>query len=466
MRLSPASRLAVIVLLALSACTGDKKGPGNTAEPYRLFVAHQGDVTSFDYETGEELPGSVQQAHGPTDLQVLADGTVLVNLTDHGQILIVDGKTMNVVRRPESSTLGAVRPVHSYLTPERNGRAYWLTLNDGTGNRVETNSVRFVDVHPGSATYLQPVGEVGLGVGHHKAAFSTSVERAVITNIADCNNVLSVYDYSDVTAIKALMTIGSAELGWDGSSFPKTCDPTYQAGVPPAPHGCGTSAQSHKTYCNVTASGELVAVDLDATPPAFARITTHGKGGGYTKAHPGGAFIYSLQGEPREGKGGAPCQIGQLVVLDAATDKVALELPLLYEGPACTRALVGTDEETTEPSHMLVSEDGKTLFVTAAGGFGVPTARVRQHLVVDISNPTAAQQQPSIAIGTSTSYHGDALTGDGKYLFVANNQDATVSQIDTASRTVVKTLRVHDAPQTLGTYHSSTGPSEQTGPIP
>lgn len=468
--------LASAVLVVAGACGDDddhdeahehvNEDGGGEALAQTLFVAHEGSLVSYDIATGKERPGAVQQVTQPTDMQALDDGTLLVNLTDRGETLIIDPRTMLEIGRVSSSDKKAVRPVHSYLTPEHDGKRYWMALNDGTEGDASTNSARFVDVTPGSKKYLKAAGEVALGIGHHKAAFSATRERVVLSNISDCDTVLAVFDYSDIAHIEQVASASAKDLGWDGSSFEKTCDTTYQKGLPPAPHGCATSKVSGKAYCNLTGSGELVVIDLDADEPSFERIATHGAGGGYTKASHDGKYIYSLHGEPREGSDdGVDCQIGQLSVLDASKAKVVKELPLLYKGPDCEDKLTGSDEETTEPSHSLISADGDTLYVTTAGGFQNDEARVRQHLFVDISDPTDPVQLASIAVDTSTGYHGDSLSGDGKWLFVANNMDGTVTQIDTAKLAVKKTLAVKAKPAVLATYGSEEGPSVQTGPI-
>jgi hypothetical protein len=463
--------VAALVGLA-SGCGGDdsvalmgEESSDGDALSETLFVAHQGSLVSYDIQTGAEKPGAVQGVSSPTDLQALDDGTLLVNLTDQNHILVVDPRNMLEIARVHSSFGAAQRPVHSYISPTHSGKTYWLSLNDGTEGERATNSACFVDVTPGSARYLQHVGEVPVGIGHHKATFSATRERVVISNIADCERVLGVYDYTDIDRIAEVAVMSSAEAGWDGSSFEKTCDPTYQMGVPPAPHGCATSKVSGKAYCNVTNSGDLVVVDMDADVPTFQRVATVGRGGGYTKASYDGRYIYSLQSEPREGAGGVACQVGQLVVFDASSDAVVTQVPLRYLGPDCDQILVGTDEETTEPAHAVISLDSSRLFITLAGGFEVESARVRQELVLDITNPAAPLQLPSIAVGTSTGYHGDTLTGDGRSLFVANNVDGTVTQIDAASASVVRTWTVQEKPQVLATYGSSQGPSVQAGPI-
>lgn len=450
---------------ALSGCLNDDKN-GNDAhrDAQRLYVAHAGVLAAWNLETMEQVPGEIANLKGPTDMQALDDGTLLVNLTDQNQILIVDGTTMLEKHRIASSDLGGTRPVHSYLSPLRNGKRYWLSLNDGDGSRP-SNSVRFIDVMPTSPTYLEAVGEAPLGIDHHKASFSSAKERVVISNAGDCDDVLSVLDYSDPARIVKLATLSAAQAGWNDST--RICDLTYTEGAPPDPHGCATSKVSGKAYCNLTGSGEIAVVDIDATPPTFFFLPTHGSEGGYTKAHPDGRYVYSLQADPREGGEGAGdvCQVGQLVVMDAANDSVVKELPLRYKGPACRDSLARTDAATAEPARLLISADKRKLYVQLAGGWLVDEARVREQLVVDISDPADPAQSASLPIGTSTGYHGEVLSGDGRFLFEANNLDGTVTQIDAEAGQVVKAISVKANPKTLATWGKAQGPGRQTGPI-
>ena len=46
------------------------------------------------------------------------------------------------------------------------------------------------------------------------ASLRVTRPRVVITNIADCGNVLSVYDYTDVANIKTVGTLTAAAAGW------------------------------------------------------------------------------------------------------------------------------------------------------------------------------------------------------------------------------------------------------------
>lgn len=429
-----------------------------------LFVLTDSKLIAFDVATGEQLSGEIPNVSSPVDPQVLGDGTLLANLTSANQVLVIDAMHMLEKARLASSSVGGLRPVHTYISPERDGKKYWLTLNDGS-DEPKTNSALFIDIVKDSADYLKPVGEVRVGVGHHKAAFSSTRERVVISNIADCDNVMTVYDYTDVSAPSPITTLTAVAAGWNGTSFPTTCDPTYQAGLPPAPHGCATSKVSGKSYCALTANGAIVSIDIDAVTPSFSMITTTtGHGGGYTAVHPTGKYVYSLQEEPREGLGGETCQIGQLAVIDAATDQLADEVPLFYDGPGCAKILKGTDEETANPGHILITHDGKKMFIGVAGGFGVKAARVRRQLVLDLSDPAHPVQKPSVTTGTGTGHRGETLSGDGKYLFVVNNVDGSVTQIDTATDGVVRTIKAPGA-QVVATFGSQEGPSHQTGPI-
>jgi len=457
--------VALCVFVCLIRCSGTGQSTNQLKTSHTLYVAHDAALVSYDIATGRERPGTVTNMATPTDMQATEDGKVIVNLTGLSQVLAVDGSTMLEAARLPSSTTGGTRPVHSYITPTRGGKRYWLALNDGANSDPTTSKATFVDLNSTSATYLKEAGEVGLGIGHHKAGFSNTVERVVISNIGDCDNVLTVYDYSNISNIQTLKTWNARSLGWDGSTRAKTCDVTFQQGAPPAPHGCGTSKVSGKVYCNLTSSGDIVATNIDATPPTATVLPTNGSGSGYTKPHKDGRYVYSLMAMPREGAGGSICQIGQLAVIDASNDTIIGEVPLFYKGPGCTSVLTGTDEESAEADHIRPSLDGKTLYLSTAGGFGITSARVRQELVMDVTDPANPVQRASIPVGASTDHHGDALSGDGRLLFVTNNMDGTVTQIDATTNSVTKTLTVQPNPKTVATFGSNEGPSEQTGPL-
>jgi YVTN family beta-propeller protein len=427
-----------------------------------LFVATtDGQLMSFDVADGTSRAGSVAQVLGPVDLQGLQEGYVGVNLSGANEVLFVEAKTMAVAARFPSTLSGnGKRPVHSYIGPTLNGKRHWLALNDGVSPaladpvaQAATNSALLVDITKGSADWLKPVGEVALGIGHHKAGFSTTRARVVISNIGDCGKVFHVFDYADPKAIQEVKAWSAADLG----GFDCTATPARR----PSPHGCATSSVSGRVYCNLTGSGEIVSIDVDAASPTFAKIAPPlgGTGAGATAAHPGGRFIFSAHNTPREGQGGAPNQIGSLTIVDAQTD-TATDIPLLYDGAGGTRALIGTDEEGTGISHLTVSLDGKTLFIIP-GSASPAAARARRVLVVDVTDPAHAQQLASITVGASHGDNSNALSGDGKLLFVTNNAETTVSAIDVATRTVARTFDTHGgSPKVVATFGTAEGCSK------
>jgi len=461
--------LAAAATLNMQGCFRDSgaggTGPDSDIFPQILYAAQEGSLSSFDLATGNARPGAIADVKSPTDMQALSDGTVLVNLSGSNEILIIDGKTMLLKERLPSSGGAAVKPVHSYITPAIGGKQYWVSLNDGSGTRA-TNSARFLSLDTADpAAYLKPAGEIGLGIGHHKAAFSPDKRRMIISNISDCDDIMSVFDYSDITDIRKIATLDAAKAGYDGSDKAHTCDQDPEAGIAPVPHGCAAARDNACAVCNQTGTGMLVNVDLDDDAPEFKLIPTKGSGGGYTAAHPGGRFVYSLQSEPNESSGGAPCQIGQVAVVDTWNDSLAKELPLLYKGGDCGDSLKGTAAASASPSHTLFSLDGNRAYINVAGASGDSAARVSMQLVLDVSDPGNPRQLASIAIGSSFGSHGETLTGDGRYLIVANNKDATVSVIDLAAGTVARTLAIGNAGKTMATFGSAEGPSHQVGPF-
>lgn len=443
-RVFPAA-LALAFLATGCLTTSDNKD-AKTGKGQMLFVAHEGSLTAYDIATGGQIAGEISDVSGPTDMQVLEDGTVLVNLSSRNEVLAFDGKTMLQKARIPSSSLGATKPTHSYITPTHGGKRYWMALNDGAGSAA-TNSAVFIDITPGSADYLKAVGEVGIGTGHHKAAFGKSAHRVVISNIADTNVVLAVFDYSDPTDIKKLAAVSARDLG------------VARAG----PHGCGSSSLNGKGYCNLTATGDIVSVDLESAVPTFKVLKTKGAGGGYTKGH--GRYVYSLQSSPREGdtvRTGSTCQVGQIVVIDAQVDTVVNEVPLKYGGPDCADAISSSAGRSAGPGHIVFN--GTNMFVQMASSTDTSTY-ASKHLVLDISDPANPVQTGALAVGKSLSHHGESLSGDGRHFFVANNLDGTVTQIDAATAQVSKTLTVRANPRTLATWGEEEGPSPATGPL-
>jgi hypothetical protein len=459
------SCIAVLsVLVVGSGCSDDdKKPPATSGLAHTLFVAGDGKLKAFDIASGRQRSGEIPNVTSAVDLTALEDGHVLANLTTQGVVLIVDGLQMLEHFRIPTTLGTAKNPVHGYVSPTYEGKRYFMALNDGAG-KAEENSALFIDIALESRSRFKAVGEAKLGIGHHKASFSKTRPRATVSNLGDCETTLQVLDFSDPANVVEVKKIGAAELGWNGESYARTCDPTYKAGKPPAPHGVATGANG-RAYHNLTGSGEIVEVDMDSDPPAFRVIKTQATGGaGYTTFGLE-RYVFTLHGSPREGAGGAACQIGQLTVLDTAAGDatIAAELPLFYKGPNCTDALTATDESSANPGHSLVDSHHKQLFITPAGGFGDETARVRYELIVDISNPSAPVQLESTPIGAGTGHMDDALSGDHQSIFTVGTIDGTVSQLDCATRKVVKTFDVGPNPTQATTFGTAEGPGYFSG---
>lgn len=447
-----AGLLAVNLLTGFHGCFDDGHGEDAKRLRHTLFVAHNGgNLISYDIETGKALPGEIPGMAAPSDMQILENGILMVNLTDSNKILVVDARTMIEIDRIPSSSGTGSRPVHSFITNERNGGQYWVAMNDGTPANKPSNSARFVQIKEGHADYLKAVGEVPLGLGHHKAAWSARSERGVISSIGDTNDILTVIDYSNIGDIQRVAT-----LDWKAAGL--------EFGRSAAPHGCGISPASGKGYCNLTGPGIIAAVDMDAATPAFKMIATAGGGGGYTAAHTGGRYVYSVQARPREGTGGARCQVGQIAVIDSESDSLIKELPVFLKGPSCTDSIGATDQKTAGPGHILFTKDGNRAYVGMASSSADSLGRSRVQLVLDVSDPADPEQLASVDIGASLSHHADIITGTGKDVFVANNMDASITHIEAATGGVIKTITVKANPKTLASYGEAEGPSHQTGP--
>jgi hypothetical protein len=433
-----------------------ENGPQKSKSKHLLFVAHLGSLTSYDIATGEQQAGEIADVTDPNGMQALQNGVLLVNLTGRNEVLVVNGKDMSPIKRIPCTLPGrtAVRPIHSFITPKYNGKQYWMALNDGaaTGNTAAANSALFIDIStPSDTASIKAVGEIGIGIGHHVACFSKTQHRAVISNIGDTAKVLGVYDYSNPAQVTELKAWSASSLGIKGSA---------------SPHGCGTSKLNGHGYCNASGPGHIISVDIDASTPTVRVLKTKGSGGGFTLPHPEGRYVYSVQASPREGDTtwpGAVCQVGQIVVIDAQSDSVVNEVAVKYDGPDCARSIVGTVAATASPGYITFS--GNKMYVQLGTARADTNSSAAKHMVLDITNPANPVQKASLDIGKSYRHHGEAISGDKKVFFVANNLDGTVSQINAAAGTVTKTLTVRANPSTVATWGEEEGPSQASGPL-
>src|SRR6266478_5170686 len=174
-------------------------------------VSGRDQLALHDLATGAEL-ARFDAPGGSSDLVALASGVALSNHTAGNEVVLIDLKRRSEIGRLPSSSLGGVRPVHMYLSPAIDQRQYVIVLNDGNersipkGERPKDSTLLLIDAVQSSPTFLKPMGEVRLGIGHHKAGFSMKRPRLAVSNISDCSNVVSIYDYENPLDFKLVKT--------------------------------------------------------------------------------------------------------------------------------------------------------------------------------------------------------------------------------------------------------------------
>jgi YVTN family beta-propeller protein len=442
--------------------------------PQIAAVSGRDQLALHDLATGAEL-ARFDAKGGSSDLLALGGGIALSNHTAGNAVVLVDLNRRTEIGRLPSSSVGGIRPVHMYLSPAFEGRQYVVVLNDGNerstpkGERPKDSTLLLIDAVQSSPTFLKPTGEIRLGIGHHKAGFSMKRPRLAVSNISDCSDVVSIYDYQSASEIKLVKSFSAADLGYDGSTPLKTCDETGKIGLMLSPHGTGTSAATGRVYHFLTGTGQIAVFDIDADVPTVKLIQTAGSGGASVKDLPGGRFMVVPQRGPREvhqRADGSLCQVGQLAVIDAVAEKVAAQLPVFYGEPTCRSSLVGKPHERAALQYAMPSPDGKTVFVEVGTLYGPPNvvAESRFVAVFDLSDPYRPVQLPSIPVGAGNDTRDHALTGDGKLLLVPNSLDDSVSVIDIGSRQVIRTIPTVTKPFRVVTFSEGIGPSKPVGP--
>jgi YVTN family beta-propeller protein len=441
--------------------------------PQIAAVSGRDELALHDLATGAELARFASPG-GSSDLLALGSGVALSNHTAGNEVVLINLKRRSEIGRLPSSSLGGIRPVHLYLSPAIGGRQYAVVLNDGNersipkGERPKDSTLLLIDVVQSSPTFLKPMGEIRLGIGHHKAGFSMKRPRMAVSNISDCSDVVSVYDYENASDIKLVKTFSAADLGYDGSTPFKTCDETGKVGLMLSPHGTGTSAATGRVYHFLTGTGQIALFDIDADVPTVKLIQTAGSGGASVKDLPGGHFMVVPQRGPREvhqKADGSLCQVGQLAVIDAVAEKVAAQVPVFYES-TCRMSIAGKPHERAALQYAMPAPDGKTVFVEIGTLYGPPNvvAESRFVAVFDLSDPYRPVQLPSIPVGAGNDTRDHALTGDGKLLLVPNSLDNSVSVIDVGSRQVVRTIPTVTKPFRVVTFAEGIGASKPAGP--
>lgn len=469
-----ASRIAGLICCLAGATALSTAALANGPKlDHLMLVVGKDQAGVYDVASGNEL-SRIAMTGASLDTMALANGVALFNNTGGNQVIAVNLKDGKEIARIPASSLGGTRPVHSYLSPPMGGRQFYVVLNDGVeastppGETPKDSSLTLIDVAPTSPTYLKPVGEVPLGRGHHKVAFSNTRARMVVSNIGDCKDVLSVYDFANPAEIRLVKSFPAADFGFDGATALKTCDATGKAGVRLGPHGVGTSVATGEAYHFITGTGQVAVLNIDADDPTMRLIQTAGIGGSTAKDMPGGRFIVVPQRTPREAQdraGGIVCQVGQIAVIDAVNRQLVAQTPLLYGDGACATSLAGKPESAANPSYVGFNKDGSRMLValgTLAGPQNV-NATVDLTLVFDMTNPRAPRQlQP---IRTDPRKASDVVMANGGRLaFIPNSAADTVSVVDTETMTVVRTVKTIAGPHRLSAFSPTGGPSKPVGP--
>jgi YVTN family beta-propeller protein len=438
-----------------------------------MLVVGKDEAGVYDVGSGREV-SRIAMTGTSLDTMALTNGVALFNNTGGNAVVAVNLKNGKEIARIPASSIGATRPVHSYLSPVMGGRQFYVVLNDGTeantpvGEVPKDSSLTLIDVVPSSPTYLKPVGEVRLGRGHHKVAFSNTRARMVASNIGDCKDVLSVYDFANPADIKLVKSFEARDFGFDGTTAHRTCDASGKAGLRLGPHGVGTSAATGEAFHFITGSGQVALIDIDSDAPAMRLIQTAGTGGSTAKDMPGGRFIVVPQRTPREVQdraGGVVCQIGQIAVIDAVNRQLVAQTPMLYGDGGCTTSLVGTPAAAANASYVGFNKDGSRMFVALGtlGGAQNASASVDLTLVFDMSNPRQPRQLAPIK--TEARQGSDiVMSNGGRIAFIPNSAANTVSVVDTETMKVVQTVKTVAGPIRLSTFSPSAGPSKPVGP--
>ena len=352
--------------------------------------------------------------------------------------------------------------MHSYVTPTVGGKTYWVTNNDGMVPMLATNTLRFLDLTPDSPTYLQPVGEITLpGMGHHKNAYSVERARVSVSNIADCNSALSVIDYTNVGNPTVVKSFAAVEID---EALGAAC-----ATRGAVPHGGGFSPVGKRGYHNLTGWGKIL-VGRPGRGSTDLQADGHQRLGERLHQNRQGRALRLLAAESaargRRDQAGSRLSDrpagrhrrddGQRRPGDAAAVQ-GWQLCRQARRDRRRDGRTGADEDLGGRQDDVRRQPGHT------GGGSLEPRYSDQLQIIDITDPANPVQKPSITIGKHSGHRAMALTGDGRYLYVANGNDSTISQLEIATG-AVKTIVTKGKPTSLATWGRLEGPSAQTGP--
>jgi len=236
--------------------------------------------------------------------------------------------------------------------------------------------------------------------------------------------------------------------------------------VRPPPHGAATDPVTGRGFYTLNTLGGFVSLDMRAEAPEFRLLpATHGSGGAAIAARPTAGLLHSPHDAPREGDSRAPGdarRLGKLAMIDARADRVAPELPILADGPDCTRRLADTPQIGARTVDATLAGDVLFLPQRTLRAASTPSHAVA---VVDVSTPSEPRQLPSIRASARHRHRGTQLSGDGRFLIVLSNVDNVVHVIDTDAHQVVQHVPVVAIPNRVAVFGAAF-PSRPPAPMP
>lgn len=411
------------LVLLLAACESERTPEAPRVDPGAapipaVWVAVEGSIVAHSLDTGEPGGLEVGSITSPSSMIALEDGILLVSLTEIGRLAAVDGRFMKERERWISSEVRAVRPQGASLGRLADGTLAWAVSHTGRPGDEDDSTIALVDVDPDHQTRFSKLGELGVPRGPHAHAMSDG-GRLVVAAQGSCDRTVLEFAVGRVKDGRVERRLSAAQLGFEGGA--SACDPA--TGTIPAPLGCASVAGS--LACAVGPFGRVGLFDASGAPPVV--VATGGRGAGAVAPSPDGALLLVVEASPREGDGGVACQIGQLAVIDPGAPQPLAAIPLLLDGPGCTRSLSGTDEASLRPGAIWAHAGTGRLFVGLDAT--APGARGRHLLVLEGQGATIAQA-PSLELPASDGPAIGALSLGAHWLVIGRPLVRQVVKVD------------------------------------
>ncbi len=381
---------------------------------------------------------------------VFSEGFAYVRLTDSNFVqrfdLEGDGAGQN-----HPIELG-VRPIHMFVDPDSK---VWVG-NDGPapapgqscpGSDPACGPDTVSVINKGASVAHPPVT---IGSGHHGFAFSRPStlkpnlpKRAFIYNLHD--DTISVID-NDPASPTYLQVI-SADPSLNGKASLK---------VGANPHGIAFSPASGKVYvpdADPNATEVMWIID-----PETLGVQKMSKGSGPNQIPVvGGPVVRHIHDDPTDGQ--FIYLLGSLTDTNANTTTGYLTVIDTFSDP---HPVTVTTFPGINPSRIVFTPDGKKAYIGTRSG-AAPTPDLKNNLVVvlntDPTSPQFNQKIGEITVGRAASSRpGLLVSGDGRFVFIANAVPASggnpaetsLSVIDTTTDTVINTIPLDGMPSGLG----------------